>query len=216
MSFTTVYGGTVGECNVALAAAIGLINPLAAQIDLMLALGLGPLEFDLALQFNAALALQASLSISMVNPLEAIQLAIQALASLQASLAASLALPMPSISADISVAASLAGALSAKLGGLKVLIAAALAIKIPAIAWAAEFAASFGLGPLLIQTFESPQLNSAGAEIAGAYNSGLTYHPPSGGGDITLGATDGPVYGIILTTQAQAAYTALTKILTVP
>jgi len=207
MSFDVVFGGTVGECNVALAAAIGLINPLAAQIDLMLALGLGPLEFDLAVQFNAALSLQATLSVQMNNPMLAIELAIQALASLQAALAAALNLPMPEISAELGASAALAGALSARLGGLRALIAAALAIKIPAVAWAAEFAASLGLGPLLVQVFESPQLHEAGAEIAAAYNAGLDYNA------IHLGADEGPVYGIILTTKVQAAFTALSAII---
>ena len=53
------------DFNVGAAAAVGFLNPMGAQLDALLALGLGPFQAALAAQFNASLALQAALSLTL-------------------------------------------------------------------------------------------------------------------------------------------------------
>lgn len=201
MALTTVYAGTLGDVNIGLSAAVGFLYPLGAQVDALLGLGLGPLEFDLAIQFNAALAAQATLTLQIGNPLAALQLAIAAMAQLQASLQAALSLPpiTLSIGAELTASAALAASLAAKLGGLKLLIEAALAVKIPAVKLAADLALALSLGDVFIQTFDGDTLASTGSAISGSFGSGLNY----GAAQILPGET---VYGIILTTSVPAVY----------
>lgn len=203
MAVTILKSGTIGSINVALSAAInGYMFPLTAQIDAMLALGLGPFEFDLALQFDAALALQATLSLQIGDPLAGIQLVLSALAQLQAALQVALALPPISLSlgAELTATAALAGTLAAKLGGLQAMISAALAIKIPAVNFAAQLAASLGLGPAFLISIDSTTLAAAGSEIGTLFSGGLN-DPVEGN---SIASDEGPVSGIILLTKNPA------------
>ena len=199
MAVTIEKSGFLIDLNVGLAAALGFLWPLGAQIDFLLAFGLGPFEFDLAIQFEASLALQASLSISISDPLLGLQLAIQAVAQLQAALQAALTLPTFSISigAELSASIALAAALSAKLGNITLMIEAALAIKIPAIKLAMELALKLAMGPAFLLSFSGTDLATAGADINTTFAGGLV-DPPN-----TILSTD-PVWGIILVTNALA------------
>jgi len=187
-----VKGSSMGGLNVGLAAAIGFLNPLGAQIDALLAVGLGPLQFDLGVQFNAALSLQATLSIQVGNPLAALQAAIAAVAQLQVALQAALSLPAitVSIGAELGASAALGAALAVKLGALELLIAAALNIKIPAI----KFAASLDLtvGPLELLRFDG-SLADSGNAIQAAFTDPAGMQVDA----VTLFPSD-PVLGIIL------------------
>jgi len=149
------------DFNVGAAAAVGFLNPLGAQLDALLALGLGPFQASLAAQFNAALAAQASLALTLsigdFGLIASLKGAIAALAALQAALAGALALGLPPIqlglSAELTVTAALAATLKIQLGGLQLLIKAALAVKIPALQLAAALNASLGAGPFFAVQF---------------------------------------------------------------
>ena len=194
--------GSLGSINVGLSAALGFLWPLGAQIDALIALGIGPFEFDLALQFDASLALQATLSLQVGNPLAALLLAIQAMAQLQAALQAALTLPpiTLSIGAELGASVALAGALSAKLGGLQILIEAALAIKIPAMRLAAELQLQLSATPAFLLSFTGGTLAQTGNAIATEFNAGLTDPGPPN----TIAPGD-PVTGIIMLTKDPVA-----------
>lgn len=160
---------SLGEFNVGAAAAVGLLNPLAAQIDGLIALGLGPFQASLNTQFNAALAAQMQLSIIGVNDtLAALKASIAAVVSLQASLQAALALGLPPISlgAEIGAQGALALTLKAQLAGLQGLIRAALAAKVPAIQGASALGGALSAGPFFAVSFSGVQLQAVSSWLA--------------------------------------------------
>jgi hypothetical protein len=206
MTVAIELSGTLGSLNVGVAAAVAFLWPLGAQIDFLLALGLGPFEFDLAIQFEASLALQASLSLSISDPLLGLQLALQAVAQLQAALQAALTLPTFSISigAELSASISLAAALSAKLGNIKLLIEAALAIKIPAMKLAMQLQLALSAGPAFLLSITGTDLATAGTDISTMFTAGLVDPGPPN----SILPAD-PVTGIILITKNAAAGAAI-------
>lgn len=150
---------TLGEVSIAASIAVGFMIPLSAQLDLALfgTFGLGALQADLSAQFNAALALNASLSISVSNPIASYQAALAALIQVQASIQLALSMGIPTIGIDIaasiSATAALTGILTAKIGGMTALIEAALQIKIGAGQFIGELSASLGAGPIDVLAF---------------------------------------------------------------
>jgi len=209
-----VASGTLGELNIGLAAAVGFINPLGAQLDALIGLGLSPLQVDLAAQFNAALAAQATLSLQVTDPLAAIRAALAAVIQLQAALTAALALPPLhlGLSAELSASAALAGALSAKIGGLRLLIAAALQVKIPAIRAAATLGAHLAAGPAIVLVFDgiadATPLATIGSLIQAKFAGGVTHD----GNTILPGD---PVSGIMIITKGAAVFASLSAIIQV-
>ena len=207
-----VASGTLGQLNIGLTAAVAFLNPLGAQIDGMIAGGIGPFEAQLAAQLNAALSAQAALSIQVSDPLAAIRAALAAIIQLQAALTAALALPPLSLSigAQVSAAAALSGALTAQLGPLRALIAAALQIKIPAIKAAADLAVSLGAGPAIVLVFDGiadfTTLATIGNEIQVLFNAGVVH------GANVINPGD-PVSGIIFLTKGPAVFAALQAII---
>jgi hypothetical protein len=197
---------TLGDFNIGLAAAIGLLNPLSAQLDLLLSLGLGPLMADLSVQLNVSLAMQATLSLQISDPTVSLQLAISALAQLQAALSAALSLPTisVSISAELSASVALSAALALKLGGLQLLIQAALQIKIAAMKFAADFALSLSLPGFSGFTFQGEPLSTTGGQINALFSAGWA------GFD-----TDPNVWGIVLMVKDAALFTSMSAIITV-
>lgn len=168
MTILSATSGTLGSFNVGLAVAAGLINPLSAQLDALLAIGLGPFMAEISASFNASLAASATLSLQIGNPLASLQLAISALAQLQAALIAALSLPSIelSISAELSASVALAAALSARIGLLKIAIAIALEIKLGAVKAAADLALSLNAGPVAAASFGGESFAAEGAKIA--------------------------------------------------
>ena len=203
------HGGTLGQFNIGLAAAIPIINPLSAQLDALIGFGLGPLQADLAAQFNASVALQATLTLQVSDPTASLQLAIAALAQLQAALVAALTLPSinMSLSAELGASVALAAALAIKLGGIKVLIEAALSVKIAAIELAARMAAALGAGPVYIVTFHGDPLSVTGGSIAAKFSTGLS------DGSVTPLLPGDVVDGVILVTKDPSASAALSAII---
>lgn len=210
MSLGTPVGANLIDFNVGLAAAVGVINPLSAQLDALLSLGLGPFEAELAASFNASLAAQATLTLQIGDPFASLQLAIAALAQLQAALIAALTFPIPSlsISAELSASIALAGALSARLGLLKLLIEAALRIKFGAVQLAADLSAAINLGPAFAFTFAGDTLAVTGGQISALFAGGLSDPPAS----ILPGEV---VTGVIILTKVPAVGVALNAIITV-
>lgn len=207
-----VLAGSLGDMNVGLGAAVGAINPMAAQLDAAIAIGLSPLQVDLSASLNASLALQASLSLSISDPLANIRAALAALIELQASLTAALSLPpiTLSLSAELAAAASISAALSAKLGGLKLLIDAMVAIKIPAIRLAADLAADLSLGGVVVLSFDGisdgTNLQTIGNKIQARFSDA------GGIGFGAIGPTD-HVSGIIVVTDFAPTFSAMGRIL---
>lgn len=219
MALGIAKGGSLLDFNVGLAVAVGLINPLSAQLDALLSIGLGPFQAELAAQLNASLALQASISISIGNPLAALQLAIGALAQIQAALTAALQFPPINIglSAELTASAAIAATLTARLGLLSVAIQLAIQIKIGAVKAAAELQASLALGPVFAIPFDpggGSTLASIGADIQGQFASGLSTQPTDPGHPAVIAPGD-PVYGVILITSVPAVSAALSAIITV-
>jgi len=209
MALGPLRSGTLGSFNVGLAAGVGFLIPLGAQIDALIAAGLGPFQLDLSARLNAAISASASLGIQFGNPFAGIQAILAALVNIQAALAAALAFPLPSIQLGVrlSAMAALQGTLAIQLGGLQLAIALALQVKIPALRAAAELAASLGAGPAFAFTFDGP-LAAEGASIAALFAGGLV-----DGGNVILPAQ--PVYGVVLLSSVPSVQAALGAIIQV-
>lgn len=205
-----IAGGTVGEVNFAAAAAATALLPLCAELDLFLGLQLGPLTASLQAQFSASLDFSLNASLGLTLPTLSIELVLQALVQLQASLQASLTLPSISLSLDagVSASAALAASLELKLGLLNASISALLALKLAAVELAAQIAGSLSAGPVVLLEFGAAgptTLAQNGADIAGAFASGLSM----GGGIAPFDTT----LGYILVTKAPTAKVGLDFIL---
>lgn len=211
MALVPVGSFTLGEVNVGLLAGIGLLNPLLAQFDLFLTgqFGLGPFLFDIQAQFNAAISAVLQLSISISNPFVAIQALITAFAQLQAALSAALSFGLPTvslqISAQIAAMASLAATLTAKVGGIKALLAAGLAVKIPALQFVADISAALSAGPVHLLSFSGSTLFTTGGQVAAQFTAGLGPSDPILSGE--------NVSGVIILTKDPAVFAAMSAIL---
>jgi hypothetical protein len=209
------------EFNVGAAASVALLNPLSAQLDALLALGLGPFQASLAAQFNAAVAAQATLALTIsvgdVGIIASLKGAIAALAQLQAALAGALALGLPPIqlglTAELSATAALAASLKVQLGGLQLLIRAALAIKIPAIQAAASLTAALGVGPFYVISFSGTTV--------GAVSSWLASQAPQLQSPVDTGVPPLPfsqpdVFGVLIFGPTPSAKASFDAIISVP
>ena len=213
MALSTVGSFTLGQINIGLLAGLGLLNPLIAQLDLFLTgqFGLGPFLADVQVQFNAAISTVLQLSLNLTNPLDAIRSLIMAFAQLQVALSLALSFNLPGvslqISGQISAIAALTGALSLKLGGIKALLAAGLAVKIPALQFVAHISAVLAAGPAHLVAFSNSNLATTGAQIAAQFASGLGPSDPISPIDL--------VDGILIVTKDPAVFNALGVILKV-
>jgi hypothetical protein len=211
MALTEVGSFTLGEVNIALLVGVGLLNPLLLQLDLFLTgqFGLGPFLADIQVQFAAAISAQLQLGLTLSDPLAAIRATIAAFATLQASLAIALSFGLPTVSlqigAQIAAMASLSGTLALKVGGIKALLAAGLAVKIPALRFVAQVSAAMSAGPVALLSFTGDTLAITGGEISSLFTSGI-----GGSHPIPPGAA---VSGIIILTEDPAVFAALGGIL---
>lgn len=181
MAIGNIASADLIDFNVGLSAAVGFLVPLGAQIDALIAAGLGPFQADISARLSALLAAQAGLAISIGNPFLSLQILLSAIATLAAALQGALALGLPNIQIglQLSAVAALSGSLAITLGGLQIAIKLALAIKIPALRLAADIGASLSAGPLYAFDFNGDTLAAQGAEIAAVFGStGLT-NPPN-------------------------------------
>ncbi len=210
MTLGPVRSGTLGSYNVGLASAVGFLVPLGAQIDALIAAGLGPFQVDLSARLNAALAITAGLAVQVSDPFAALRALLAALVSLQASLTAALAFPLPSIQfgVQLSAMAAMQGTLAVQLGGLQLAVQLALQLKIPALRAAAALAASLNAGPAFAFTFDGP-LAAQGAAIAALFAGGL-----SDGPNIIFPGQQ--VAGVVLLSAVPSVQLALSAIIQVP
>lgn len=213
MAITALQSNTLGTFNVGLVAAAGLIVPLSAQLDALLAVGLGPFQADLQAQLNAALAAQATLTLQIGDPLAALKLAISALAQLQAALQAALVLPPITLSlgAELSATAALIGTLSVRLGLLSVALQAALKIKLGALTAAADFQANLSAGPVVAFTFAGDSWTVNGGKISSLFNGGTV----DGFSISGLVPSDTVAGGVVLVAGSPSAAAALSAIISV-
>jgi len=211
MPLNEVGSFTLGEVNIALLAGVGLLNPLLLQLDLFLTgqFGLGPFLADIQVQFAAAISAQLQLSLSISDPLAAIRATIAAFASLQAALAVALSFGLPTVSlqigAQIAAMASLSGTLALKVGGIKAMLAAGAAVKIPALRYVAQISAALSAGPVQLLSFTGDTLSFTGNEIAALFAAGIGGSHPIGPGV--------PVSGILILTEDPVVFAALGGIL---
>lgn len=211
MAVATLGSYTLGQVNIGLAVGIGLMNPLLLQLDLFLTgqFGLGPFLADIQVQFNAAIAATLQLSIGISNPLAALEALLAAFAQLQASIAVALSFPLPVLSiqasAQLSAVAALGATLSLKIGGIKALISAGLAVKIPALQFVAQVSAALSAGPVHLLSFTGDTLLNSGAQIQSQFAAGLGPADPIASGDL--------VDGIIIVTKDPIVFQALGVIL---
>jgi hypothetical protein len=192
---------TLGEVNVAAAGALGVLNPLLGQFDLAVTLGLGGAIGDLSAQLSAALGVQAQVALQVSNPVAALQASLQAAVRLVAEIEASLALGLPTIAVQASASFGITAALSARLGGLQLLIDAALAVKFPAVSFAAAVAAHLSAGPVVLLS-----IGDVGADTLAGAGTALGSLLHAGVGGIQPGD---PVYGVVLLTKAPSVWASL-------
>jgi len=208
------------DFNVGAAAAVGFLNPLAIQLDALLALGLGPFQVALAAQFNAAIALQAQLSLNIsigdLSIIAMLRASIAALAQLQVALAASLTLGLPPIQigvgAELAATAALAVTLQARLGAIQLLIQAALAIKIPAIRASAMLSLALGVGPFFAISFSGTTVQAVHAWLGGEVASGELYSPTD---DVHLSVYAPNTFGVLIfgtDPSFQASFDAIIRV----
>lgn len=152
---------------------------MLVQFDLALfgSLGLGSFELDLSLQLNAAF--QANIALS--NPFDALYASLQAALTVQANIQALLSLGLPALnlnlSVNIGINVGLMASLGLKLGGIQLMISAALAVKLPVIDFIAQLALSVGTGVVLASFGfdEAPEdtLAGVGNQLQVAMNAGI-------------------------------------------
>ena len=210
-----VLVGSIGDANFGIADTIGLLNPLAAQLDAMIAFGLGPLQADLAASLDASIAFQAALTLQVADPFANIRAALLAIIELQASLTAALSLPPVALTlgAEIGAAAALSASLSAKLGAIQLLLEAAINVKIPAVQLAASLSAAIASPGVVLMSFngisDPTPLTDVGDLISTAFDSAIGNPPTPGapvGGEIQ--PTDN-VAGIIMVVKDASVFANL-------
>jgi hypothetical protein len=207
-------GLSLVDFNVGAAGAVLLINPLAAQLDALLTVGLGLYQSDVLARLNAALAAQASLSLA-ISPFTIgaqLNASLAAMAQLRAALALGLGLPNIALSANLSITA----ALKIELGAIRALIQAALAVKLPAVTVAASLSAALSAGPFYVLTFSESALSAVGSHInakAQAGFSGAEAGLSSPAQDIL--PTD-QVFGILIVCKDPALMASFGAIISVP
>jgi hypothetical protein len=209
-----VAGGTLGAINVGALALNTTLPALSAQIDALIALGLGPAKLDLAASLNATVAAQAELQVTIGDPLATLKAALAAVIQLQASLSASLSLGLPPIelsaTAQLSASAALAVSLQARLGVIEGLIRAALAVTIPAIHLSDGLGSALGVGPAIVLAFDGISDGTNMAAIGALLQTKLAA-PVTFGGD-TINPGD-PVSGVVIITKASPVFAALAQLI---
>jgi hypothetical protein len=205
---TTRASKTLGEFNVGLAAALGFLNPLGAQLDALIALGIGPLSFDLTARLNALLAAQANIGLQLaLDPRARLEAILAAIASLQAALTGALSLDLGlRLTAELGLLGAISGAIGVQLGGLQLAIQAALAIKIPAMRALARLAAQLAVGPAFA-VVANGTMNEVGDNLGGELGQpSLTYD-----GNTIFGADQ--IYAILLFAKEPSVQVALQAII---
>lgn len=203
-----IFAGTLGNINIGAAGALSVLNPLLLQLDLSLfgSLGIGDLSASLALQLQAALALQLDIGLGLTGLGFSIDAVLTAIASLQASLLAGITLPSLDLSLSLGASLALSASIAAQIGGLQVLIEAAIALKIPATTLAGQLEAALGAGPVFVVAWDNIPLSAAGSGISSDFTTGLTLGPNNiAPGDIS--------YGVLLVTKAPTAFAGMQVLL---
>ena len=152
MSVSYIGEFPLGAINVGLGAELALVVPLLSQFDLMITgqFGLGALLGDISAQLNAALSLQAQIGIQISDPFAQLEALIAAFIQIQAQVSVIIALGLPSLQINLSASLSISAALQLQLGGINLLIQAALAIKLPVVNIIAELQAALSAGPFVL------------------------------------------------------------------
>ena len=204
-----IFGGDIGSVNVGLFAAFGLLGALLANLDFMLygSIGIGALHANFSLQLQASLQASLELGLNISNPFIGFSIALSAIATLQVEIALALSGQITfslDVSFQLSANVSLQASLMAQLGGLELVLQAAIALKIPVV----EFMARLNLsaGPLLVASWTDMRLDQAASQVQLDAANGMSYGP------ITINAWE-PTYGVVILTKSPAAWASLQAIL---
>jgi hypothetical protein len=218
MPIDTVKSGTLGAFNVGLAAGVGFLVPMGAQMDALVASGLGPFQADLSAQLNAALSASANLTVSVGDPTAGIRSVLASLSGIQTALAQALAeataFPSENLAASaqystqLSAMTALAATLGAQLGALQQAVSDATNVKLPALREAASLTESINAGPAFFIDFDGP-LGTVGGELAAQFAGGLV-----DGSNVILPTQH--VYGVLLLSSVPSVQTALSAIIKAP
>lgn len=196
MSFGN-YSGTLLDFNKSGALAMGVINPLAMQLDAALfgSIGLGALQANFQAQLTAALKASLDIGLNISNPYIGFQLALAGIAQLSAQITAALSGALPVVSLDVTgqlaANAALIASLEVQIGGLQALIDGMLKLKLPAVQLAADFAVALALGPVSVLAWEGEDMSVVKSRIDTIDNGSPLI---------------GPTYGILVATQVSAAW----------
>lgn len=207
-----IFAGTLANIDIGVAGALGVLNPLLAQVDLTLfgSLGVGAIQANLQAQLTAALQAQLDIGLSIANPLAGFQIALAGLAQLQAQITAALAGSIPAVSLDVttqlSASAAFAAALEAQIGGLEALIQAGIAVRMPALTLAGQLQGALDAGPVFVISWENVPLANAGSSINSDFGAGLVLGPNN------IDPSD-TTYGILLVTKAPSAWVGIQALL---
>lgn len=189
------YGGSLLDFNTSGALAVGVINPLALQIDATLfgSVGLGAIQADFQAQLQSALKASLDIGLNITNPYIGFQLALAGIAQLAAQITFALSGAIPAVSIDataqLSANAALVAALEVQIGGLQALINGALSLKAPAVQLASNFNAALALGPVVVLGWENENITAVRSQID------------------ALGLT-GPTYGIFVATTSSLVWSS--------
>jgi len=188
------YGGNLIDFNKSGAFAIGIINPLAAQLDFSLfgSIGLGAIQANLSAQLSSVLQASFDIGLNIANPFIGFQLALTGAAALMAQITAALSGAIPAVSIEatgqLAANAALIGILELQIGGLQALIDGMLQLKMPAVQLATDFAAALALGPIQVLGWELETIAAVKARIDTLGFVGPTY-------GVFIATTSSPVWG---------------------
>jgi hypothetical protein len=210
MAVGTPKSGTLGAFNVGLATSVATLVPLGAQVDALIAAGIGPFQEDLSARLNAAVSASATLSVAVGNPFAGIQSVLMSLSGIQQALQLALQYPTPTLqySEQLSTLMALSGTLAAELGALQQVIQQSNQIKTAALRGAADLSAGVNAGPAFFFDFNG-SLGAVGGELASLCVGGLI------DGTNTITPTQ-QVYGIVLLSSVPSVQTALSAIIKAP
>jgi len=190
------FNKIVGPVPVATVVGVGavaqlLIPPVLAQLMALIqgAFGLGLLKADLLARLNAAL----QFNVSITNPLLQLQMTVTALLALLAELQAQLAIGVPKVQLTASAQLTLIAEIQAKLGGINLLIDAALGVRIPVLDFLAQLEAAFSLGNVVLYAWSAQTMPQALAQMNSYDFPGDSFGPAT------------PTYGVLFVTATPGA-----------
>jgi len=186
MSFYTYEYSALMDASGMAQLAVTAIDPLSAQVSLVVTGSLGSMQLDLNGQLAQAMTLEVFLSTPFA--------AWAALLDAYAKFAAIVVGPPLTFSADYAAQLALIASLKAEIGALEALMKATLDLNDIALGFVGAIAAQLSAGPVKVVGWEGPGTDSA--TVASQLSSALS-------------TFTGDTYGVMLVTQSPAAWNGI-------